>query len=70
MQGLIIIGKPLLQTSENRMALLNEIMITVYLYALMTLSGFQVNTFYSESGTSLMSVVIVTASVNFLYFII
>ncbi len=67
MQGLIIIGKPLLQTSENRMALFNESMITVYLYVLMTLSGFQVNAFYSESGTALMSVVIATVSVNFLY---
>ena len=55
---------------DNRMALFNELMITCYLYVLMTLTGFNPNGFYNNSGAVLMGVIIFTAGVNFLKFLI
>lgn len=69
MQLIIIIGQPLLEHLENRMALFNEVMISVYLYVSIALTGFNVNSFYNNTGTFLMGVIISTVGVNFLKFL-
>jgi hypothetical protein len=51
------------------MALFNESMTSVYLYVSITLSGVTTNIHYDDCGTALMAVVILTFSVNLLYFL-
>ena len=59
----------MLQRSANWMAFFNEAMISVYLYVSIALSGVSANTNYNNSGTALMGVIVLTASVSFLYFL-
>ena len=59
----------MLQRSANWMAFVNEAMISVYLYVSITLSGVTANTYYNNCGTALMGVIVLTASVSFLYFL-
>ncbi len=59
----------MLERSANWMAFFNEAMISVYLYVSIALSGVTANTNYNNSGSALMGVVVITASVNFLYFL-
>jgi hypothetical protein len=47
MQALIVGGWPLLDLIENLMALFNELMVTVYLYVLITFTGYSANPFYT-----------------------
>ena len=63
-------GHPMLQSSENWMALFNEFMVSIYLYVSITLTGASANPFYNNCGTALMGVIILTAASNLLYFLI
>ncbi len=58
----------MIDNSENRMALFNELMISGYLYVSISLTGFNPNFFYNTTGTVLMGIVILTAAANFLKF--
>jgi hypothetical protein len=59
----------MLQRSANWMAFFNEAMVSVYLYVSIALSGVSANTNYNNCGTALMGVIVLTASVSFLYFL-
>ncbi len=52
------------------MALFNEVMVSIYLYVSITLTEAAANPFYNNCGTALMGVIIMTAAVNLLYFLI
>jgi hypothetical protein len=70
MQCLIIRGRPLEEPIDNWMALFNEIMVSTYLYVSISLTGFNSNSLFTNSGTALMGVIIFTTGVNFLKFLI
>jgi hypothetical protein len=60
----------MIEPKENWMALFNEIMVSAYLYVSMTLTGFNPNPFFNNSGTALMGVIILAGSANLLMFLI
>ena len=60
----------MLYNSENWMALFNEVMVSIYIYVSITLTGATANSFYNNCGTALMGVIIMTAAANLLYFLI
>ncbi len=60
----------MIDSSENWMALFNELMVTCYLYVSITLTGFNPNSFFTNTGTALMGVIMTTALANFLKFLI
>jgi hypothetical protein len=69
---LIIVGsKPLLSKVENHMLLFNEIMVSIYLYLLLSLTDYMVeNDFRDVIAWALLSIVVFTVLVNLVKFLI
>jgi predicted membrane protein len=69
---LIIVGsKPFLSKLENRMLLFNEIMVSIYLYLLLSLTDFMGdNDFRDMIAWALLSLVVFTVLVNLVKFLI
>lgn len=69
---LIIVGsKPLLSKLENRMLLFNEIMVSIYLYLLLSLTDFMGdNDLRDMIAWVLLSIVVFTVLVNLVKFLI
>ncbi|TNV86189.1 hypothetical protein FGO68_gene6733 [Halteria grandinella] len=66
-QILLIIGKPLATSSENKMSLFNELMASNYLYVLFTLTDLMGrNQLKEECGFAMVIIVAFTISVNIL----
>jgi hypothetical protein len=70
-QFMIIRGKPMEDSFENKMAFFNELMVSLYLYLLISLTDYNLSDdLYDPCGIALLSVVILCFVVNFLKFII
>jgi hypothetical protein len=62
---LILHGRPFESPLENRIALFNEIMVSLYLYILMTLTDFMgPNPIMGDCAMSLVGVIVVAFAVN------
>ncbi len=67
---LIIFGSPLEDSFENKMLIFNETMVAMYLYILTTLTDFNDDAeLFDNCGIALLSIVIISFSVNFLKFV-
>jgi hypothetical protein len=63
-------GKPLDDYFENSMLLFNEIMVSVYLYVLLSLTDYNDDAdLFENCGIALLSVVMLSFAVNFLKFV-
>jgi hypothetical protein len=71
MQVFLIKGKPMIESSENRIAIFNEIMATLYLLLAMSLSGLQSpNPVQAQCGMALIGIILFTFAVNLAKFLI
>ncbi len=69
-QVLIVIGKPLENRFENKMLMFNELMVSIYLYILISLTDYNDNAdLFENCGIALLSIVIISFVVNFLKFL-
>ncbi len=67
---LIMFGSPLEDSFENKMLLFNETMVAMYLYILTTLTDFNDDAdLFDNCGLALLSIVIISFTVNFLKFV-
>ena len=67
---MIIFGAPLESPFENKMMLFNETMVSAYLYILITLTDFNDDAdLFENCGLALLSIVIISFTVNFLKFL-
>jgi hypothetical protein len=66
MQVLIIHGRPMEEPSENKMALFNEGMISLYLYTLISLTNYNqdLNPVQTQCGLTLVGIILITIAVN------
>ena len=70
-QIIIIWGKPLDNKFENRMLLFNEMMVSIYLFVLISLTDFNENEdLYDGCGVALLSIVMISFVVNFVKFLV
>jgi hypothetical protein len=66
---LILKGKPLDDSFENNMLLFNEIMVSVYLYVLTSLTDYNDDAdIFDNCGVALLTIVMISFAVNFLKF--
>lgn len=65
-QTLIIHGQPMLVHVENKISLFNEIMVSLFLYVIITLTEYnqKVNPLKHECGMALVAIIVLTFSVN------
>lgn len=64
-QCFIINGKPLPEVAENRMLIFNESMVSLYLYALMMITDFNLEEYqFEDLGLFLLSIVMFSLLVN------
>ncbi len=63
-------GKPLEDYYENSMLLFNEIMVSIYLYVLISLTDYNDDAdLFENCGIALLTVVMLSFAVNFLKFV-
>jgi len=68
---MIIAGRPLDGLYENEIAIFNEVMVCIYLYAMITLTDYNyTNSKRAESSTFLAFIVLLSAGMNFLKFLL
>ena len=69
-QVIIIRGRPMEDTGEHRMSIFNEIMVTLYLYLLVSLTDYNgENPLREQCGVVLLGVVLSAIGVNLLVFL-
>jgi hypothetical protein len=70
-QIMIILGKPLEGQYENEIGIFNEVMVCIYLYSMITLTDYNYqNSKRDESSTFLAFIVLFSAGMNFLKFLL
>ena len=63
-------GKPLDEKFENSMLLFNEMMVSVYLYVLISLTDYNDDAdLFENCGIALLTIVMLSFTVNFLKFV-
>ena len=68
-QVLTIIGKPMKEMRDNRISLFNEVMVSLYIYLLYTLTDYSsIVDFRDEIGWALLAVIFLSTLVNFAKF--
>jgi hypothetical protein len=70
-QYLLIRLKPIKEMTENYLSVFNEFMVQVYIYLMIALTEYNgSNPFRSELGLSLVSVILISLTVNIVKFLI
>jgi len=69
-QILLILIKPMSSSADHKLSLLNEILVSIYLYALLSLTGYQENTQREQTGQVLLCILLTSIAVNFGKFLI
>lgn len=69
-QVIIVQGKPLKNKFENSMLIFNELMVSIYLYVLISLTDYNDDAdLFDNCGIALLSIVIISFVANFLKFL-
>jgi hypothetical protein len=69
-QVLIIVGKPLPSASDNKMIFFSELLVSLYLYLLLSLTDYNMNIeVRNECGLAMLSIVLIGFIVNILSFL-
>lgn len=70
-QVAIVLGRPMDGEYENEIALFNEVMVSAYLYLMMTLTDFNHEQYLrNECSICLAVIVLLSSSLNFLKFLV
>jgi Kef-type K+ transport system membrane component KefB len=63
-------GRPLESNFENKMLLFNELMVTIYLYVLISLTDYNDDAdLFDNCGIALLTIVLIAFAVNFIKFL-
>jgi hypothetical protein len=69
-QIIILKGKPLESKFENNMLLFNELMVSIYLYVLISITDFNDDAdLFENCGIALLTIVMIAFAVNFIKFL-
>lgn len=67
---IIVRGKPLDNKFENSMLMFNELMVSIYLYVLTSLTDYNDDAdLFENCGIALLSIVMIAFAVNFIKFL-